>query len=228
MIFLVWKLTLIRIAKSKALKDKHIIAMKIKILFLKGSKVMTATSIMVTNAGDKKTVTKICHQLCVANFSDLTLSSMIESGVHIVEVKDEIFSLFNSAKIIDEVNFLVSIIWKLNLFYESCQSQGFKDLSIPISIRIVRKHHTRERRWINESLIKGSGTLVAICNVIGSPTWNWVCSNPPLSKSCSKIILHCRQDVSFVKATYQTIFYVSIWWQWLRRHNETCPNSTSP
>ena len=51
---------------------------------------------------------------------DPTSSIKIESGLHFVEVKDEIFGLFNSAKIIYEENFLVSIIWKLNLFDESC------------------------------------------------------------------------------------------------------------
>ena len=105
MFFLVLKLTLIRIAKSKALKDKHIISMKIKIFFLTGSKVGRTLETKKLSP-----TSKIRHQLCVANFSDLTSSSMIESGVRIVEVKDEIFSLFNSAKIIDEVNFLVSII----------------------------------------------------------------------------------------------------------------------
>ena len=142
MFFLVLKLTLIRIAKSKALKDKHIISMKIKIFFLTGSKVGRTLDERWTNVGrtletkNLSPTSKIRHQLCVANFSDLTSSSMIESGVRIVEVKDEIFSLFNSAKIIDEVNFLVSIIWKLNLFYESCQNQGFKERSILISSRI--------------------------------------------------------------------------------------------
>ena len=136
---------------------------------------------------------KTCHQhqKYATNFSDLTSSSMIESGVRIVKVKNEIFSRFNSAKIINEENFLVSIVWKLYLFYKSCRNQGFKELSLPIPNRIW-SHHTRAWRWVNESLIKGSGTLVEILNVIGSPTWNWVCCNPSLSKSCSKIILHCH------------------------------------
>ena len=53
-------------------------------------------------------------------FSDPTSSIKIESGLHFVEVEDEIFSLFNPAKIIDEENFLVSIIWKFDHFDESC------------------------------------------------------------------------------------------------------------
>lgn len=49
----IWVLTLIGIAKSKTLKDKHIISMKIKILFFKRSKVLTAKSMLVTDVGDK-------------------------------------------------------------------------------------------------------------------------------------------------------------------------------
>ena len=51
---------------------------------------------------------------------DPTSSIKIESGLHFVKVEDEIFGLFNPAKIIYEENFLVSIIRKLNLFDESC------------------------------------------------------------------------------------------------------------
>ena len=68
------KLTLIRIAKSKALKDKHVIAMKIKIFILKGPKVMTTTPMLVTNVRDKKT----CHQH--PEYATNFVSSFIQTG----------------------------------------------------------------------------------------------------------------------------------------------------
>ena len=45
-------------------------------------------------------------------------------------------------------------------------------------------------------VVRGSGTFVTICNVIGSPTWNWVRSDPSLSKSFKWIILRCHELVT--------------------------------
>ena len=89
---------LIRITKPETLENKHIIPLKIKIVFLKGSK---------TQQRFRRPERRFPGVICL----DPTLSNSIESTSHFNEIEHQIFCLCYSGKVIYENNFLVFIIW---------------------------------------------------------------------------------------------------------------------